>query len=334
MVILLLKQGMLVLHKKLKVFLTVDTEVWEFYQDIDKNVSSGLWGVTEYGEYGLNFQLEIFKKYNLKASFFVEPLFSYHSGSEPLKSAISNITAANQEVGLHIHTEWLNGVESFPLDFDILHRNIGDFGLDEQIKLIGHAKDMVSQYNNNTDICCFRAGNYGADNNTLKALHELSISFDTSYNKPYLNNPCNIMINETLTDPKLIDKTITVPVTYFIDYPSHNRHLQLTACSFLEIRDTLLSCWKANSFSCVIVLHSFEWIKRNRKTGKHSLDKICLKRFLKLCKYLSDNTDKFETVHFKDLNKSELLTLKSSTHIPKSKPTSTLLRLLEQSLRK
>ncbi|MEH6385171.1 MAG: hypothetical protein V7780_11225 [Colwellia sp.] len=325
---------MLPTKSNLKVFFTIDTEVWEFYNDIDKNVSSGLWGITECGEYGLNFQLEIFKKYNLKASFFVEPLFSYHSGPTPLKLAINNINAANQEVGLHIHTEWLNGLENFPLDFDVLHRNIGDFELAEQVKLIGHARDMISQYNNDIDICCFRAGNYGADNNTLKALHELSIPFDTSYNKPYLNNPCNIIISETLASPKLIDNTIIVPVTYFRDYPRHNRHLQLTACSFLEIRDILLSLWKANSFSCVIVLHSFEWIKRDRKTGNHSLDKICLKRFLKLCKYLSNNTDKFETLHFKDLNKSEILTLKSNAHIPKSKPSSTLIRLAEQTLRK
>ena len=318
---------------KLKVFLTIDTEVWEFYQDIHKNISSGLWGITEQGEYGLNFQLDIFKKYNLKASFFVEPLFSYHGGSQALEQAVKNISIANQEVGLHIHTEWLKGVNNLPFDIESLHRNIGDFALPEQVKLISHAKDMITKHSS-SDICCFRAGNYGADNNTLKALHELNISFDTSYNKPYLNNPCNIRVNETLTYPKLVDNTVEVPVTHFRDYPKHDRHLQLTACSFSEIKDTLISSWKANSFSCVIVLHSFEWIKRNKKTGIHSLDKICLKRFLKLCEYLSNNTDKFETLHFKDIDKNEISTLKKHVHIPKSKPSSTLVRLVEQTLRR
>ncbi|MDO7084106.1 hypothetical protein WNY51_11160 [Pseudocolwellia sp. AS88] len=318
---------------KLKVFLTIDTEVWEFYQDIHENISSGLWGITKQGEYGLNFQLEIFRKYNLKASFFVEPLFSHQGGGKALEKAINKIAVENQEIGLHIHTEWLKGARNLPFTLESLHRNIGDFDLSNQLKLIGHAKNMIEKYSE-SDICCFRAGNYGADNNTLKALHELGISFDTSYNKPYLNNPCNIIIEGTLASPKLVNKTFEVPVTYFEDYPNHNRHLQLTACSFLEIRDILLSNWKAKSFSCVIVLHSFEWIKRNKRTGKHSLDKVCLKRFLKLCRYLSENTDKFETLHFKDLIKSEVLALKKSTFIAKPKPSSTLIRLIEQILRK
>lgn len=319
--------------QKLKVFLTIDTEVWEFYHDIKNNVSSGLWGITDEGEYGLNFQLETFKRYNLNASFFVEPFFSYHSGQEPLESAVKNIQRAGQEVSLHIHTEWLNGAENFPVTFDKLHRNIGSFELNEQIKLIDHARSMILKYHD-SDICSFRAGNYGASNNTLKALHELNIPFDTSYNEPYLNNPCNIVVSKTLTKPELVFDTIEVPVSNFTDYPHHKRHLQLSACSFSEIKDTLLSNWQAEQYSCVIVLHSFEWIKRNRKTGTHSLDKICLKRFLKLCKYLANNTDKFETLHFKDINKDEITGLRSTSHIAKSRSVSTIIRIVEQALRR
>ncbi|PCI57704.1 MAG: hypothetical protein COB45_02630 [Gammaproteobacteria bacterium] len=319
--------------QKLKVFLTIDTEVWEFYQDIQKNVSSGLWGITSDGEYGLNFQLETFQKYNLKATFFVEPFFSYHSGKEILKTAVNNIQLLNQEVGLHIHTEWLSGVDELPFDLDGLHRNIGDFDLSSQVVLIDHARNILFNHAD-SDVCCFRAGNYGADNNTLNALYKLGITFDTSYNEPYLNAPCNIITNEIFTSPKLINNTIEIPVSNFNDYPNHKRHLQLSACSFSEIKDVLLSNWQAEQFSCVIVLHSFEWIKRNKKNNTHSLDKICLKRFLKLCQYLSDNMDKFETLHFKDIDKEEIATLKSPTHTAKSKPLSTLMRFTEQFLRR
>jgi len=319
--------------QKLKIFLTIDTEVWEFYQNIQQNVASGLWGITEDGEYGLNFQLENFKKYNLKATFFVEPFFSYHSGKKPLETAINNIQALNQEIGLHIHTEWLSGVDVLPFDLGIVHRNIGDFDLPSQVTLIEHASSMISNYSGN-DACCFRAGNYGADNNTLKALHELGITYDTSYNEPYLTNPCNIITDKVLTSPTSLCNTVEIPVSHFNDYPNHKRHLQLSACSFSEIRDVLLSNWQAEQFSCVIVLHSFEWISRSRKNNTHSLDKICLKRFLKLCKYLADNTDKFETLHFKDIDKEEATLFNSPSHIAKSKPLSTLLRFTEQLLRR
>lgn len=319
--------------QKLKVFLTIDTEVWEFYQDIHKNVSSGLWGITEEGEFGLNFQLKTLEEYSLKATFFVEPFFSYHCGEKPLETAVNNIQRANQELGLHIHTEWLNEVDNLPFDLDIIHRNIGDFDLSSQISLLKHAKNMLRNHTE-AELCCFRAGNYGANNNTLRALHESGITFDTSYNVPYLTNPCNITTEETLTFPKLICNTVELPVSHFNDYPSHKRHLQLSACSFLEVRDVLLSNWQAKQFSCVVVLHSFEWIKRNRKNNTHSLDIICLKRFIKLCQFLSENTDKFETLHFSDIDKEEVALLKSSTFVAKSKPLSTLTRFTEQLLRR
>lgn len=321
------------IQKKLKVFLTIDTEVWEFYQDIEKNVSSGLWGITEDGEYGLNFQLETFERYNLKATFFVEPFFSYHSGKKPLETAINNIQASNQEIGLHIHTEWLSGVGKLPFDLGTIHRNIGDFDFSKQLKLINHARDMILKHDN-SNICCFRAGNYGADNITLKALNELNITFDTSYNESYLNNPCNIRADKELLSPELIHGTVEIPVTNFNDYPKHKRHLQLSACSFSEIKDVLLSNWQENQYSCVIVLHSFEWIKRNKKNNTHSLDKICLKRFIKLCKYLADNNDMFETNHFKDIDKAKAISFNSVEHTAKSHTLSTLTRFFEQALRR
>ena len=318
---------------KLKIFLTIDTEVWEFYDDIEKNIGSGLWGLTSDGEYGLNFQLETFTKFDLKATFFIEPFFTYHSGETPLKSAIENINAARQEIGVHIHTEWLQDAALASFDLTRIYRNIGDFEYMEQVVLIKHAKDLISRHTGNY-ICSFRAGNYGADDRTLKALSDLDITFDTSYNKPYLTNPCNINSEHTLSSPELIRDTVEVPVTHFNDYASHIRHLQLSACSFEEIKDVLVSNWKAKQYGCVLVMHSFEWIKRNRKNNSHSLDKICLKRFLKLCQYLADNNDKFETYHFKDINIEQATSISNPGYIAKSKPISTIKRFAEQYLRR
>jgi hypothetical protein len=317
---------------KLNVFITVDTEVWEFYNDIEKNVSSSLWGITEQGEYGLNFQLEKLEQYNLQATFFLEPFFSYHSGTKPLETAINQISAFNQEIGLHIHTEWINGAKNFPYQLEHIHRNIGDFDLATQEKLISHAKHLITGVKN-VNICCFRAGNYGADNQTLKALHSLDIAYDTSYNVPYLKAPCNIQVNTLLTSPSVINNTTEIPVSHFYDYPNHRRHLQLSACSFSELKDVLLSNWTAQQFSCVIVLHSFEWIKRDKKNNKHYLDKICLKRFENLCQFLADNTDKFQTSHFENIKANEAMTTQPQ-HVAKSKIHSTVLRYIEQLLRR
>lgn len=317
-------------NRKLKVFITVDTEVWEFYDDIESNVSSGLWGITNEGEFGLKYQLDLLSNYNLKATFFVDPFFSYHSGIEPLEAAIRCINSHNQEVGLHVHTEWLDGLENSPFKLDKIHRNIGDFDLDSQKLLIGKALGIIENIEN-TKVCSFRAGNYGANNETLAVLNSLGVTFDTTYNASYLGQPCNINDDNIISSPRLINGTVEVPVTQFTDYPSHKRHLQLSACSFYEIKDVLEANWQANQYSCVVVMHSFEWIKRKNKV--HSVDHICKKRFLKLCEFLSKNQDKFETVAFSDVDIEESICTQRE-FVAKSKASSTFVRLYEQLLRK
>ena len=313
--------------RKLKVFITIDTEVWEFYSDIQKNVHSGLWGLIDNKEYGLKYQLKQFKEYGLKATFFLEPLFSYHSGKQPLFEAISCINDFHQEIGLHIHTEWLNDVETLGYQLTNIHPNIGDFNFQEQVSILNDGLKLL-QEGGAKDVCSFRAGNYGADSNTLKALNHIGIKYDTSYNHSYLGAPCNIQKNNN-TSPYFHENTIEFPITHFLDYPNHYRHLQLTACSFLEIRDALLSSWKNDQYCCVLVMHSFEWIKRVHKDNTHVLDPTCLKRFHNVCQFLANNADKFETNAFSELDSTEALKSRKP-FTPRAKISSTLVRLYEQ----
>jgi len=212
-----------------------------------------------------------------------------------------------------------------PFKFDIIHENIGDFDLDSQQLLIGKALEIIENIDN-IKICSFRAENYGANNDTLTALNRLGITFDTTYNASYIGHQCNIKTEGVISSPILINDTIEIPITQYLDYPYHKRHLQLTACSFDEIKDVLEANWQTNQYSCVIVMHSFEWIKRKNKV--HSVDYICKKRFLKLCEFLSKNQDKFEVVAFSDVNIEEAIhAIKEFT--AKSKVSSTFVRLYE-----
>lgn len=312
---------------KLKVFITIDTEVWEFYENINDNINSGLWGITNTGEYGLKFQLEKFREYNLKATFFLEPFFSYHSGTEPLLEAITQIRSFNQELGLHVHTEWLQGINELDFKVNEIYNNIGEFELKEQEAILKDGLKLL-QMCGGGEIDCFRAGNYGADNNTLKALHNIGIRYDTSYNHSYLGSPCNIE-KSTKTSPYTAEKTTEYPITQFFDYPNHYRHLQLSACSFSEIKDVLLSNWANEQYCCVLVMHSFEWIKRVKDKNIHVLDPICLKRFEDVCQFLAENTDKFKTSSYAE-EKHIDLSKHNKPFTAKAKYLSTLKRLYEQ----
>jgi hypothetical protein len=55
----------------------------------------------------LTFQLRTLKARGLKATFFVDPLFSFALGISPLRDVISAIRESGQEVALHLRPEWL-----------------------------------------------------------------------------------------------------------------------------------------------------------------------------------------------------------------------------------
>ena len=101
------------------VFLTVDVEVWPvhaggwphrpLHEDAHckREIAGYLDGLTSSGPFGVPYQLEVLKRHGLKATFFVDPLFSFALGIEPLNRIVRMIEQAGQAVALHLHPEWL-----------------------------------------------------------------------------------------------------------------------------------------------------------------------------------------------------------------------------------
>jgi len=282
--------------KKLNIFFTIDTELWLHYDSFEKNLDSAIYGKTKEGSFGIEYQLKTFKKYGIQAHFFVEPLFTLRYGSESLKSIIQLIQKYNQRIGLHIHSEWLTTEDHSVLSNPRGLYNIKDYPLTEQSQIIEKGLNILKECGAHS-VDSFRAGNYGGNIDTLSALENNDIKYDTTYNFPYLQSDCDMKFDDILRDTKYIHGVYEFPVTYFNDFSSHPRHLQLTACSLTEFKFALETAWQQQRNSCTIVLHSFEWVKRINKNNKksHKLDKICLKRFNGLCEFIANNQDKFNT---------------------------------------
>lgn len=287
--------------KKLNVFFTIDTELWLHYDTFEENLSSAIYGTTELTHYGLEYQLQTFHKYDLKAYFFIEPLFSLRHGKKPLDDIVRLVNNYQQEIGLHIHTEWLTKQDQDFLDAPRGSNNIKDYTLAEQTQIIGKGLQLLNA-SGAKDVDSFRAGNYGGNLDTLHALKSNGIFYDTTYNFPYLNHSCDMNFNDILRDTYTYNDIYEFPVTFFNDFGNHPRHLQLTACSLSEMKFVLNSAWQQQRNSCTIVLHSFEWIKRinNKGTKGHRLDEICVKRFEDICSYITSNRDKFCTPKYSE----------------------------------
>jgi hypothetical protein len=282
---------------KLNVFFTVDVEIWINSQDHSRDRFSDafkryVYGTTAKGDYGLPFKLKVLSDYGLKASFFVESLFACKYGIAPLSEIVGLILEAGQEVQLHLHTEWLDKL-SQPILKGRKGIHMKNFSVEEQSRLIDVGlKNLLSA--GISGINAFRAGNYGANSDTLKALHMNGIKFDSSYNPCIMGGSSGIAQSKILFQPFYTEGVYEYPVSAYIDFPGHYRHAQLGACSYSELTNFMWQALRQGWHSVVIVSHNFELL--NRLKNRHDL--IVARRFVKLCRFLDKNRDKYATIGF------------------------------------
>jgi hypothetical protein len=294
----------------MNVFLTVDTEVWPRYPDwreteLVRDIERDIQGITPEGDFGVPYQIRVLNEHELKAAFFVESLCASAAGPAPLRGVVEQIQSQGQEVQLHVHTEWLAWMTDSLLP-GRTGQSLKDFSLGEQSLLIRQAAENLRTCGAR-NVCAFRAGNYGANFDTLRALAREGVAIDTSYNAYYLDSQCGLRLPELLVQPRQIEGVWEFPISCFRDWPGHVRHAQLCACTAREIEQALLSAWRAGWGSFVIVSHGFELIRRRKQIALPPLpDHFVRRRFERLCRFLAEHRDKFRTRHFGEIDEQSL----------------------------
>ena len=294
------------------VFITVDTEIsprtrdWRA-EDFPRHYRRDIEGATARGDFGVAHQINVLDEYGLKGVFFVEPLFADVVGPEPLRRIVDLVQSRGHEVQLHLHTEWL---AHMPADRSPLPGRTGndikDFSEDEQTVLLARGLENLRACGAR-NVTAFRAGNYGANFATLRALARNGIRYDTSHNTCYLDSACDMRTDdECFQHPRKIEGVYEFPITYFHDWPGHRRHAQLCACSAAEMEAALMAAWRAGRYAFVLVSHSFELIRRPRSLGPARPDPVVARRFIRLCRFLADNRDKFVTRGFNDIDPASI----------------------------
>ena len=285
------------LDNPLNVYITVDTETWcGGWDDIDSKFpqafKSYIYGRTSKGDYGLPFQLKLLNDHELKAVFFVEPLFSKRFGQAALEEIVGLIHEGNQHVELHLHSEWTD--ESNEIIFPHIkekREHLKFFSRQEQAELIAIGKQLLESAGCDS-LSAFRAGSFGANDDTLHAVADNGLTIDSSYN--YCIDDCDIVSLEDIHLPTSTHGILEVPMTTFIDGTGRRRHAQLTACSFAELKTGFNQAHQHQWPAFVLLSHSFELLK----PGFSQPDFTVIRRFEKLCTFLSDNRHQFQTAYF------------------------------------
>jgi len=196
-------------------FPTVDVEGVHGVRPFEQMARGDIGASEEWGALAL---ARIFAKYQLSATFFVDVYESSLYGEEPVGRLCQELTSLGQDVELHTHPSWRDD----PRDFSFIRslkrdRAFGvqdkDFlykcSLREQKIILEWGISFLERWIGRKPIA-HRAGGYGANEDTLRALSKVGISIDSSM---FEHPNCRLDLNRNCFDHR--HGVVEVPITGF-----------------------------------------------------------------------------------------------------------------------
>jgi len=288
------------MEPKTNIFITIDLECRRNSPDFTAAIYGRLRGQKH--SFGLDFILSTFKRYQLAATFFVEPFFSYKFGKAALEDICSRILLENHDIQLHLHPFFKSSPEH------TLEDKLHAYPLEQQIDLIKEGRDILYACGVK-EIKAFRAGAFAANNTTYEALAAAGIKISSNYNLDYLSKACRISLPGQFNDffwHK--DKILEMPVTCFREFdfkkfkPSF-KHLQITAMSYEQMKYIFEHAPRLNLKNIVILFHTFEFIHFiDEKNDIGKINPINISRFIRLCEFLYNHQSKFNVQRISDVD--------------------------------
>ncbi|MWV27729.1 polysaccharide deacetylase family protein [Aurantiacibacter rhizosphaerae] len=242
------------------------------------NFDRAIRGATPAGDVGIFHQMDVLERHGLKAVFFVDPMPALIWGTGAIADVVEPIVTRGHDVQLHLHTEWLAiAGDANPLGAD-RGPNLKDFTFDEQCRLLDLGAEILMDAGAPRPVA-FRAGNYGANDDTLRALAHIGLTHDSSHPPGLMHGDCDIALDEGHRAPLVRHGVVEVPIGCIADAFGGLRHAQLTALSYREIFAALRHAREQGDASFTIVSHSFELLCRKRTR----INKVVSRRFEKVC---------------------------------------------------
>lgn len=322
------------------VFLTVDVECsigGAFANPTLKpvGISKRVFGRFRGHEYGIPLMMDIAERYHLPLIFFMEMFNSYFFGLDEIVEVAESILKRKHDLQLHLHPNYLNFTLAHPQDMTFSDL-CADYSLERQTEMIAKARRMLLDCGV-PDPVAFRAGCFGANISTIKALADSGLLIDSSYNQAYLGTTC-MLPDWHLNDLGVCEGIFEFPVSQFMERTglraARSMPLDINGVSFEEIRYVLNAARRGSGpRNVTIILHSFSFIKPydvkyRRLRPRYNV----IRRFEKLCRFLAENNQDFEVRNFRGLSHGDLLEMMSgrSDRVPVMPAYLSLARFGEQ----
>lgn len=290
-----------------RVYITIDTECREERRiggavQAVAGYDTRVWGrfANQRRDLGVRMLMDHFEANDLRATFYVDPFGSGYFGREELARVCRELRGRGHDVQLHAHpiqreADWISRGITPPSD------HMADYSLEEQTALLREGTQLLVDAGvPREELVSFRAGNFGANNDTWKAMAAAGLPLSSNYNPCYADKGMRIAYDGAASELFETGEGVwELPISTFVEGNGAHRHLQITAISLQEMKHALLSAHRLGIGEVCIVTHSFEIYhldSAERRLGR--LNRMNFYRLWGLCRFLHKNRDKFsvETV--------------------------------------
>lgn len=309
------------------ILLTVDTELSaRLHQQgysAAANFNSSILGRCDAGDVGIVHQMRSLEEHGHKAVFFIDPMPALVYGEQIVADMVGPVVERGHEVQLHIHTEWLEWTKHSPVG-NRQGRNLSDFDLDDQVTLLKLASDILTNAGAPRPTA-FRAGNFGANDDSLRALCDAGLIWDTSFTPCAAALDCEISLPENQIAPIEKNGIVELPVSAIMTQSDKTRQVQICALSAAEMEAAM---GHANTYGhpvFVIVTHSFELLSRDRSRVNGSV----AKRFEQIAAFIAKHPG-LRTSGFEQLSAKKLLSHSQNLTRLEPRKLRTGMRMAEQ----
>jgi len=259
--------------KKTKIIITIDSEYSSHKKDI------GIFGEIGGVEYGIPKFIEIFDRYNVKATFFIDVYANKMQYRQRFMDLFMKTKSIGHDLQLHTHPDGM---------FDVNRGYMAKYTLEEQIEIIRRGVDIFKELFSVTPIA-HRAGDWGANFDTLEALKMNSLVIDSSFFHAW---PCCKLESGILAGNRLevCQDILEIPPTTFnctgLGIFNTSRLLSTDGNSIEEVRYVLKKMQAMGVPVINLVYHSFSFLRWNKDRACYSPNLLRLQKFEYLLKEL------------------------------------------------
>jgi hypothetical protein len=248
-------------------------------------------------ELGIDLIMNELEAVGARATFFLEALGSHYFGHDGLADVCKAMVGRGHDVQLHTHPiqrkAGFHTAGEPPAKDDI-----GAYDASVQADLLKEGVDLLAKAGVPREtLLAFRAGNFGANNDTWSALADAGLRLSSNYNPCYFKKNCKMRSDRAQAGLFLteVPGVYELPISTFEEKGGNYRHLQITAVSLREMVDTLWQYRALGVPEVTVVTHSFEFSfldSPSAKTGRPN--ELNIERMRGLCRFVEGHRRDFE----------------------------------------